>query len=141
MTGNAESTPAEPLFLLDESLTPAVAEALRLVGYDFRTIADELGKGTLDPDVIAWCRGNGAIWVHADKAARRKHRAILETSGIRTLWVRQPRGGISIKEQLRILTFVLPKLLEYLEMRRPPRHYRASADSPISAPSFRKDTI
>ena len=122
MTGNITSSPHEPLFLLDESLTPAVADALNLVGYNFATVYDTFtDRGALDPEIIEWCRSNnGAAWVHADDQARRAHRALLQTevssnsvgSGIRTLWVSRERGRMSAKEQLRILSVVLPKLLD-----------------------------
>ena len=49
MTGNIISSPHEPLFLLDESLTPAVADALNLVGYNFATVYDTFtDRGALE---------------------------------------------------------------------------------------------
>ena len=83
----------------------------------------------LDPEIIAWCRNNGAAWVHADDRARRAHQALLQTSGIRTLLVSRERGRMSAKEQLRILSVVLPKLLENWQRRPATRHYRATAVS------------
>lgn len=75
MTGNLASGPDEPLFLLDESLTPAVAEALSRVGYRFVTLAAAFGrKGVEDPEIIEWCREQDAAWVHADDRARKEHR-------------------------------------------------------------------
>jgi predicted nuclease of predicted toxin-antitoxin system len=142
VTGNIISSPHEPLFLLDESLTPAVADALNLVGYNFATVYDTFtDRGALDPEIIAWCRNNGAAWVHADDRARRAHQALLQTSGIRTLLVSRERGRMSAKEQLRILSVVLPKLLENWQRRPATRHYRATAVSPVSTPSLRPVTI
>jgi predicted nuclease of predicted toxin-antitoxin system len=142
VTGNITSSPHEPLFLLDESLTPAVADALNLVGYNFATVYDTFtDRGALDPEIIAWCRNNGAAWVHADDQARRAHRALLQTSGIRTLWVSRERGRMSAKEQLRILSVVLPKLLDNWHRRPATRHYRATAANPVSTPSLRPVTI
>ena len=98
MTGNITSSPHEPLFLLDESLTPAVADALNLVGYNFSTVYETFtDRGSLDPEIIAWCRNNGAAWIHADDRARRAHQALLQTSGIRTLLVSQERGRIWVR--------------------------------------------
>ena len=133
---------AEPLLLLDESLSPAVAQALRLVDYNITTAGAVFSReGVLDPDIIAWCRDHRAVWVHADDRARNEHRALLQTSGIRTLWVRRQRGGMGRSEQLRILSFVLPKLFE--NWRRSPRvrHYSAAAASPTSTPSLRPVTV
>ena len=137
MIGNPASNQSEPRFLLDESLAPVVAEALSLVGYNFTTSAAELGKGTLDPDIIAWCRDNGATWVHADRRVYRQHRDPLQTSGIRTLLVNQPSKGMTAKEQLRILSFVLPKLAELRERHPAERHYRATAANDTATPTLR----
>ena len=137
MTGNPASNPSEPRFLLDESLTPAVASALRLVGYDFVDVVSQFGRREVkDPEIIDWCRENAAIWVHADDRARREHREPLQTSGIRTLWIKRPGGIMSGKEQLRILSFVLPRLLGNRENRRDSRHYCATAVNPTAAPSL-----
>ena len=142
MTGNIISSPHEPLFLLDESLTPAVADALNLVGYKFATVYDTFtDRGVLDPDIIAWCQDNGAAWVHADDRARRAHRALLQTSGIRTLWVYRQSGRMSAKEQLRILSVVLPKLLDNWQRSPNTRHYRATATDPVSTPALRPVSI
>ena len=138
MNGNLEFNPAETLFLLDESLTPAVAYALRAVGYNFATIESAFGhRGVKDPEIIAWCRRCAAVWVHADDEARKAHRAQIQTSGIITLRLHRPGGRMTGKEQLRILSFVIPKLLERLKRRRAERHYEAKAQNPTSTPSLR----
>ena len=138
MTGNIASNPGEPLFLLDESLTPVVAEALNLVGYNFATVATEFGRqGVQDPEIIEWRRERQAAWVHADVRALREHRALLQTSGIRTILIERPRGGMAIEEQLRVLSFVLPRFLENIRRRPGDRHFRAIAANTTSSPSFR----
>ncbi len=138
MTGNFASGLDDTLFLLDESLSPPVAAALKLVGYNFTTVEEVFeGKGAQDPEVIAWCQDNQAVWVHADDQARRQHRRQLQIGGIRTLWLKRPGGRMTGKEQLRILSFVLPKLLERWEGRRAERHYRATAANPTATPSLR----
>ncbi len=142
MTGNIVSNPDEPLFLLDESLSPSVAAALRLVGHNVVTVRDALaGLGVLDPDIIAWCQNNDATWIHADDQARKAHRALLQTSGIRTLWLYRRGGRMTSKEQLRILSFVLPKLLDNWQRRPAVRHYRATAVNPLATPSLRPVNI
>ena len=142
MTGNAASNPGETLFLLDESLTPAVAEALNLVGYNFVTAEAEFGRqGALDPEIIAWCQDHQAVWIHADDRARRQHRALLQTSSIWTILIHRPGGRMTGREQLRILSFVLPKFLENTERRPGNRHFRATAANPTSTPTLRSITI
>lgn len=142
MAGNAASNTGELLFLLDESLTPAVAEALNLVGYNFSTAEAEFGRqGAPDPEIIAWCRDHEAVWVHADDRARRQHRALLQTSSIRTILIHRSGGRMTGREQLRILSFVVPKFLENIEQRPGTRHYRATAANPTSTPTLRPMTI
>ena len=139
MTGNAASNPSEPRFILDESLSPAVAKALSSVDYNFVDVRLEIRPQEVkDPEIIQWCQENEAIWVHADVAAKKKHHStLLQNSGIRTLLVQRPKSGMSPKEQLRILSFVLPRLLKQLEGRRAPRHYVAKAANPTSTPTLR----
>ena len=88
VTGKYASGLSEYLFLLDESLVPAVAKALCLVGHNIRNVAQALGgQGVKDPEIIDWCRQNNAIWVHADHRARKEHKHLLQTSGICTLCI------------------------------------------------------
>ena len=136
MIGNRSSSQSEPLFLLDESLTPAVADALNLVGYNFTTTTAELERGALDPEIIAWCQTNGATWVHADGQAYRQHRDRLQVSRVKTLYVSRPRRGMSAKEQLRVLSFVLPKVAEGWERHPARRHYRTTAANDTATPSL-----
>ena len=138
MTGKFASNPDDPLFLLDESLTPAVAEALALVGYRFVTLVAAFARqGVEDPEIIEWCRIHDAIWVHADDRARKQHRTLLQRSGIRTVWVYRKRGAMTGKEQLRILSFVLPQLLAQWRDRPTVRHYRVSAANDQAKPGMR----
>lgn len=142
MNGNLASSPDNPLFLLDESLTPAVSKALALVGYNFATVEEVFGRrGATDPQIIEWCRNTDTVWVHADDRARKQHGKQLQTSGIRTLWVYRKRGRMSGKEQLRILAFVLPHFLEELKNRTRPRHFRASAPNDLAKPTLRPEAI
>ena len=138
MTGNLFSENASHRFLLDESLAPVVARALNLVGYDIIDAASAMGKkGAADPEIIEWCMDTGAAWIHADDRARKQHRALLQTSGIRTLWLYRRRGAMSGREQLRILAFVLPQMIAKWESAPRVRHYRASAAGPLDRPSLR----
>ena len=129
MTGKPESPP-NVLFLLDESLSPSVAKAFQLVGYNFQVVH----KGDPDPEIIEWCQENDAVWVHADDRSRRQHRVALQASGIRTIWVYRTKGRMSGKEQLRILAFVLPHFLNAIAKNPTVRHYRASAPNELAKP-------
>ena len=142
MTGNTGLTRREPRFLFDESLNIDVAAALTLVGYGIVSISDAFGRtGIQDPEIIEWCRLNDAVWIHADDSAVREHRELLLTSGIRTLRIQRRRGAMIAREQLRILSYVLPRLIREYGERPRTRHYRASAVNEISKISLRPERI
>ena len=141
MTGNPGSERREPLFLIDESLSSEVAQALALVGYEILSLSEALEKGAPDPEIIEWCRQNGAVWIHADDSAKNDHRELLLTSGIRTLWIRRKGGEMFAREQLRIISSALPRLIHNYAERPRRRHYRASAENEISHPSLRPERI
>ncbi|MYA00889.1 MAG: hypothetical protein F4Y35_03810 [Chloroflexi bacterium] len=142
MSGNDSSELPNPQFLLDESLDPNVAKALEAVGYDIVDVKtamdpDKEGRQILDAEIIEWCRMRGSVWIHADDRARRDHKKQLQTSGIRTLLVRRPGGRMTGREQLRILAFVIPQLLDRYNQSPRIRHYRTGAVDPLSRPSLR----
>ena len=142
MIGNLVYEPHNSPFLLDESLTTVVAQALKLVGHNIVNVETAFGwKGITDDAIIEWCQVNRAIWIHADDRAKRVHRVLLQTSGIRTIWVFRPGGKMTAQEQLRILTYAIPKMIEELSQHPNVRHYRVSAASPTSTPSFRRVPI
>ena len=142
MTGNPASDPTSPLFLLDESLVPAVAKALNLVGYRFVDMETAFGrKGVKDLEIIKWCTEREAVWVHADDRARKQHKVLLHTSGIQTVLIYRKRGAMTGKEQLRILTFVLPRLIQNWEQSPKVRHFWASAAHSLAKPSLKAITI
>ena len=123
-------------------MTPAVAKALALVSYNIVTIEEAFGQsGIKDPEIIEWCVHNSAVWIHADDSARRDHRIQIQTSGIVTLRVHRPRGGMTGREQLRILSYVLPKFLDDMNRRHRGRHFRAFAQTPLSRPSISSENI
>ena len=138
VNGNRGSNLHNLIFLLDESLVPAVAKALSLVGYNFVDVVATLGqRGIKDPKIIEWCKEKKAVWVHADDRARKEHKKLLQTSGIQTIWLYRKDGQMTGKEQLRILAFVLPIFLSERKKHPKQRHYKASASTHISKPSLR----
>ena len=103
--------------LIDESLSPNVAKALKLVGYESVTVPEifEGEVGVTDPDIINWCKKSNAVWIHADDRARKEHGKQIIASGIAFLWVYRPRGIMSAMDQLRILSYILPVFIDKLE--------------------------
>ena len=141
MAGKLVYDPTSPRFLLEEALVPSIAEALGLVGYDFIAVTTAISKGAKDPEIIEWCNKRKAVWVHADDRAKKQHKVLLQTSGIQTLWIYRKQGQMTGKEQLRILSFVLPQLIRNFEQHPKIRHYRASAPNEYSKPSLTRITL
>ena len=142
MNGKHEYMANNPRLLLDASLSPAVARALAEVGWDIIASASALeSQSAPDPEIIEWCRQNDAVWIHADDRARRQHRVALQTSGIKTVWVNRKDGKMSSKEQLRVIAFVLPILMQNWQKAPRQRHYRVTAANEVSKPSVRPFSI
>ena len=142
MTGNTDSRRREPLFLLDESLASSVARTLALDGYEIRATTDVLRKqGTEDQEIIEWCRQNNAVWIHADNKAKIQHQQLLRTSGIRTLLIRRKGGAMAPGEQLRILSSVLPRLIDKYGEQPTTLHYRAFISGKALNPSLMVEQI
>ena len=119
-------------FLLDESLMPGVAKALSIVGYRIdSTVSVFQRSGTKDPEIIDWCRDNDAVWINADNRARKQHKAKLQASRVRTLWIRRPKGNMSGREQLRIISSALPIVIDRLG-KPTRRHFDASSVNELS---------
>ena len=118
------------------------SRALTLVGYEISSTTDVFGEqGVKDPEIIKWRSQNDVIWIHADDRAGRDHRELLLISGIRTLRIRRKGGAMTAREQLRILSSVLPRLMRNYGERPKARHYSASAVNEVSRPSLRPEQI
>lgn len=134
---------AQQRFLMDESLSPYVARALKLVDYDVLTVSGAFPATirVVDPNIINWCRDRNAIWVHADDRARKEHGMQIITTKIAFLWVYRPGGVMSAKDELRLLSYVLPDLIDKLEHHPKQRHYRASFHGEACRPRMRLEEL
>ena len=109
--------PDLPLFLLDNMLNPKIAEALRLVGYNIRSVEEVFGNrlgGVKDPEIIEWCAENSAVWLTADIAAKRRHEQQTKLRRISVVWYHSPKQGWSTMEQHRIITKFLQRIANEL---------------------------
>lgn len=139
----ALSGTSNPLFMIDESLDWNVAEALRSVEYNVTSIY-RLFKGrprVTDPEIITWCKDNNAVWIHADDKARKEHRKEIITAKIRFLWVYRPGGVMSSKDQLRILSYILPDLIDKYKKQPKKLHYKVSAHGEVPRTRIRLEMI
>jgi len=94
-------------------------------------------SGVTDPEIIEWLHQHQAVWVHADDRAKKEHRKLLAACNVKTLWVYRPGGCMSSAEQLRILAFVLPDLLDKYRQNPSHRHHRVDAHGQAPRPRIR----
>ena len=106
--------PDQPLFLLDNSLNPAIAEALRLVGYNIRSVKEVFGEppgGVKDPTIIEWLATSQAVWLTTDVAAKKRYAQTTMLNRVSVVWYRQPpQRGLSAKDQHWIVTKFLKRI-------------------------------
>ena len=137
MTGKRDSVlQTNPRYALDESLARPVAQALATVGIPILSVIDIFKRsGATDDEVLAWCRKEDGIWIHADDT---RHRRLLRegSGGARTVWVFRLGGKMRIAEQLRILAVVLPRLEDRIDSNPSIFHYIASANSSLATPEL-----
>lgn len=92
-------TPAEPRFLLDENLSPNVAQGLAAAGMSVTSsiAIEDLGAGASDERIIEWCARHGWVWVTTDHDAqsRELRMAVVPAAGVTAiLLTRQPRDRL-----------------------------------------------
>ena len=132
------SRPEDTLILLDDSLSPFVADALSLVGYNAtstRNVFDNR-QGVTDREIIEWAGASRALWVYSDDKPKRENAKTILTEGVRTLWVYRPRGVMSGREQLAIIAHLLPDLLDRLAAADAAAHFRMDALGGFPRPRY-----
>ena len=142
MIGNRAFVPPRHRYVLDESISRRVAQALELVDVPIVTARDALRRyGMPDDDILDWCGANDAVWVHADDAASTVHRERILASGAETLWVVRPGGQMSRTELLRVISFALPLLEDRIQREPGNLHYRLTAATPLSIPRLERVAV
>jgi len=109
--------PDQPLFPLDHSLNPAIAEALRLVGYNVRSVTEVFGVppgGVKDPTIIEWLAANQVVWLTTDVAAKKLYAQTTNLNKVSVVWYRQPKRGLPAKDQHWIITKFLKRIASAL---------------------------
>lgn len=138
MPGRIVSRPEDTLILLDDSLSPFIADALSLVGYNATSTRNvfENRQGVTDREIIEWAGASNAVWVYADDKPKRESAKTVLAEGLRTLWVYRPRGVMSAREQLAIVSYLLPDLLDRLSKPFSDAHYRMDALGGFPRPRY-----
>lgn len=138
MLGRTVSRPEDTLILLDDSLSPFVADALSLVGYNAtstRNVFDNRQSVT-DREIIEWAGASNAVWVYSDNKPKRESAKTVLSEGVRTLWIYRPRGGMSAREQLAVVSYLLPDLLDRLSKPNSATHFRMDAGGGFPHPRY-----
>ena len=134
------NTPS-PLVLIDHSMVNAVADALALVDLPTRSAYEvfERRDNVKDEEIISWLGqlGSAGVWVHVDDRAKKMHRADIVSNRISTIWVRRRRGRMSARNQLRLLSYVIPYALETYAPFERPFHITAREHGDELRPRFR----
>lgn len=121
-----------------------VADALALVGLPAKSAYEvfERRDNVKDEEIITWLGqlGPAGIWVHADNRARKQHRVRIISNRISTIWVKRKKGGMSAREQLRLLSYVLPYALENYVPFEKPFHLTVGEHGNELRPRVRIDT-
>ena len=110
MLGNTNSQPRDVSYCYDESLPPAIGEALKAVGFPV-VVAP---KGTQDEDLIPAMGRRNQTWITKDDRSKTQHEGLLSAANISVVWVRgltherRKRGAslqrnASLKDILRML--------------------------------------
>jgi hypothetical protein len=115
-----------PYILIDECLADVpITEALKLVDYNALSVSRLFGQGTKDSMIINWLGLNGGVWVTGDEKAKHEHAIGIKKAGIHIVWVhRHKKHGMSKKDQLKLLLWVLDPILETVISSRGPVQFK-----------------
>jgi predicted nuclease of predicted toxin-antitoxin system len=127
-------------FLLDNDLSPDIAESLRLFDFDiihFKEVPQFQNRttGVEDPEIIGWCKGNHRAWITHDFKARRQHEAAMKEARIHVIWIRgrvepiEKTGETATWRFYKMLVRVIDELQRILLASHGAMHFRISQKS------------
>lgn len=118
------------MYLLDENLSPAIAQALRLFDWDIKTVTEVFKRqGPADKDIIDWLGKTGAIWLTEDVSARKQNEFLLKTRRVSVVWLKQPKKGLNAWEQFKILVRDIDRVAKTIRESSGAVHVRVSRNS------------
>lgn len=82
-------------------------------------------EGVEDPEIIAWCKDDGRVWITHDIKAKKKHAADLKANRISVLWIRGHPEQFATWQQFKILVRVIDKLHQMLLSAHGAMHFQA----------------
>ena len=130
-SGKIALKPQKPLcYLVDNDMSPDIAEALRLFNRDiihFKSVPEFKNRpeGVEDPEIIEWCRVNGRLWITHDKEARKQYEVDLKSARINVLWLRGSPQEFAAWRQFKVVVRIIDKLEAMIQSSRGAMHFRA----------------
>ena len=117
-------------YCYDESLPPAIGEALKAVGFPVVLAA----KGTPDEELIPEMGRRNQTWITKDDRSKTQHEGLLSAANISVVWVRglthgkgKKRSSLSrnatLKDILRMLVNKLDRITDEIAKARGPRYF------------------
>jgi len=101
-------------YLVDESLTPAIARGLYPCGYDivYERDLDEFKDKILvgDEEIVQWLGDHGrqkTVWITADKDASKAHAKFILSKQNSVIWVFRPKTGLSNLHELILTSLII----------------------------------
>ena len=121
----------EPLYLIDENLSPSLAHTFGAVGFNVISVAEAFqGRGQVsDEQIIGWLGQQGqqnAVWVTADDDAQKAHAKLILASLISVLWILRPRTGLTALQELKLLSLIISDVNAWVLASTNPVYFRAS---------------
>ena len=121
-------------FYLDECLPYAVAEALRMVGYEITDHRREQMTGWADELLIPWLGENGYVWITKDHDAKKVHSDQIRRSLLNVVWIKGADRGTRSNQRMntkmlhRMLTNRLDDIASKIAEALGPRHFVLSVN-------------
>ena len=118
-------------FLVDNDLSPDIANALRLFDFDITHVQyvpewQTEKYGVDDSTIIEWCKENDAVWITHDKRAKRRWGEDIKNKRVSVVWVRGKSEGFSAWTQLKTVVRTINGIEDKLAKARGAMHFRIS---------------
>ena len=119
----------EPRFLVDNDLSPHIAEALSTffnINHVKTVFPDPNNEGVGDEVIIPWCARTNTIWITHDKKSRRRIglETDLKAMKITVLWI-SGANEFSNWQQFKVVVRVIDEVVRRVRASRGAIHFRA----------------
>lgn len=120
-----------PLFIIDQNLSYALADALSACGFDVTSVKKVFPNNVKveDEEIIDWLEQQGcerSVWITADEKAQKVHAKYILAKQISVLWVIRPKNGLSTLKALQLLSLIIEPLTQLISSTKQPLYLRVS---------------